>query len=328
MKRAVCSLLLSCALVFATPAWAVGPLEKNHPLVEAGTDAYEQERYEDALAAFEAAKQQQVGSAALDYNIGNALHKLGRHEEAIAAWQRAAAAGDPTLRQKAHYNTGNAFAAMGRNKEAISALRKALVLDPDDESARHNLEVLLRNLPPPPQGQDGGTDGDGGRDGGSDGGQSNPDGGSDGGSDGGADGGSSDGGSDDGGTDGGSPDGGPGDGGQGDGGQRDGGQGDGGSDGGQPSPGDAGTPDGGGQDGGEGEGEGRDGPDGGADGGEGEQEEREEEAELGGDAGVPPDLSQQDAEKVLDSMEQNEKNLQLWRFQQRKRPRQQNEKDW
>jgi hypothetical protein len=31
---------------------------------------------------------------------------------------------------------------------------------------------------------------------------------------------------------------------------------------------------------------------------------------------------------MLDAMRQNEKNLQLWRFQQRQRPRKPNEKDW
>jgi hypothetical protein len=38
-------------------------------------------------------------------------------------------------------------------------------------------------------------------------------------------------------------------------------------------------------------------------------------------------LSKEEAERMLDSMKQNEKNLQLWKFQQRK-PRKQNEKDW
>ena len=53
------------------------------------------------------------------------------------------------------------------------------------------------------------------------------------------------------------------------------------------------------------------------------------EGELGGmDAGTPQDLSEQDAAKLLDSMKRNEKNLQLWRFQQRKKPRNPDEKDW
>ncbi|MBM4378854.1 MAG: aerotolerance regulator BatC, partial [Deltaproteobacteria bacterium] len=45
------------------------------------------------------------------------------------------------------------------------------------------------------------------------------------------------------------------------------------------------------------------------------------------DGGVSTGMDRDRAEKLLDSMKQNEKNLQLWRFQQ-KRPRRANEKDW
>ena len=42
----------------------------------------------------------------------------------------------------------------------------------------------------------------------------------------------------------------------------------------------------------------------------------------------PEDIDRQEAERLLDAMKQNEKNLQLWRFQQKKKPRKPNEKDW
>ncbi len=38
-------------------------------------------------------------------------------------------------------------------------------------------------------------------------------------------------------------------------------------------------------------------------------------------------LNKQDAERLLDSIKRDEKNLQLWKFQQKK-PRRENEKDW
>lgn len=316
--RAAFIATLSAALAFAHPAWALGPLEKNHPTVEAGTQAYLEGRFEDALAAYQAAKKEKPDSAALDFDIGNALYKLGRYEEAREAWLRAANSPKRDLKEKDYYNLGNGFAALNQTKDAIASYRKALTLDPGDEQARHNLEVLLRKLPPKKQdGPDGGSDG--GTDGGHPDAGTKPDGGQDGGSDGGQDGGS---GQDGGTSDGGSPDGGTPDGGQ-DGGAGDGGS-DGGFDGGHPQKGDGGTADGGQQDGGEGDGEG--GADGGADGG---SDGGEAEGELGDlDAGTLEDLSRQDAQKLLDSMKRNEKNLQLWRFQQRKKPRNPDEKDW
>jgi hypothetical protein len=55
----------------------------------------------------------------------------------------------------------------------------------------------------------------------------------------------------------------------------------------------------------------------------------EERTEDEVDAGVSPeDIDRQEAERLLDAMKQNEKNLQLWRFQQKKKQRKPNEKDW
>lgn len=310
MSRGLGMRVLAWVLVvgLSAPAWAAGPLEVDHPLVAKGRAAYDAKDYEGALAAFEEAKKDRPQDPAVEYNRGVALAQLGRVAEAKAAFQRVTEATRPDLQEKAWYNLGNVHATTGERKEALQAYRRALKLDPNDELARHNYEVVLRNLPPPQQnGADGGTDG--GSDGGSDGGRT----------DGGADGGKpQDGGRPvDGGTDGGA-DGGP--------------QGDGGSDGGQ---------DGGG-DGGQGQGQGDGGSDGGADGGSGEGEpeqgdggsdggtgDTEEQTDSEVDAGVSPeDIDRQEAERLLDAMKQNEKNLQLWRFQQKKKQRKPNEKDW
>lgn len=319
-------------LAFPPSAWALGPLEKDHPQVEKGREAYAAGRFEEALQAFEAARKEKPDDVAVEFNRADALAKLGRIDEAKAAFQRVADAKNrPELQQKAQYNLGNLFATTGDRQEALKAYRRALKMNPSDAQARHNYEVVLRNLPPPdPSAADGGTDGgsDGGQgdggnpDAGADGGQKGDggapvDGGSDGGMDGGSDGGA------DGGADGGGGDGGQGDGGQGDGGQGDGGS-DAGSDGGQQGDqrGDAGADAGQGDGGEQGEGEPEEG-DGGTDAGS-EGEQRDEP-----DAGMSPEeIDRQEAERQLDRIKQNEKNLQLWRFQQKKKPRKPNEKDW
>jgi len=40
---------------------------------------------------------------------------------------------------------GDSLAHMGQNEEALNHLRRAVLLDPKDEHARHNLVVLLMN---------------------------------------------------------------------------------------------------------------------------------------------------------------------------------------
>ncbi len=305
IAKVAVSAIVALSLLSARPAYSLGPFEKNHDKVEEGRQAYEDGRFEDALKAFDAAKQELPTSSQVEFNRGNALYQLGRYDEAAAAYQKVLEGDRASLRQKDYYNLGNTLAQLQKDKEAINAYRKALLLDPKDREARHNLEVLLRKVPPPPQpSPDGGTDGgrgDGGQDGGA------GDGGRDGGRDGGSDAGSGDGGAD-GGGDGGSK-------GQG---GSDGGRGDGGSDGGQGQ----GKPEQ--QDGGQRPDRDR------ADGGEGSgQPDAGEEQPQGRDGGEAFEgrLSKDEAEKLLDSMKQNEKNLQLWRFQQKKK-RKPDEKDW
>jgi len=293
--------LLGPLLLCAWPAHALGPLERNPPNVSEGLRAYDEGRYEDALKDFEAAQKQLPNSAALEYDRGNTLYRLQRMDEAREAYQRAAEMTPGELGERDLYNLGNALAELGRTQEAISVYRRALLAEPNDEAARHNLEVLLRRLPPPKPGADGGT----------------PDAGQDAGR-----------------PDAGSPDGGRGDAGPGDGGTGDGGSGDGGSGG-----------DGGAGDGGSGKGKGS------ADAGKSQSQQQRagESGDTGQDAGGSPrdadagpewdtfrdagvgeagQLDRRDAERLLDAVRQSEKNLQLWRFQQKKPPRKPNEKDW
>jgi len=299
-----------CALLVLAPraALALGPFEKNHPRVEEGMQAYESGRFDDALTAFESARRELPDNAVVEFDRGNALFKLQRLDEAREAYHRVADLDRGELQEKDYYNLGNAMAELGQPKDAVAAYRKALLLDPRDDLARHNLEVVLRDLPrpkrpPPPTEPDAGQDAgvDGGRDAGHDGGDKGQ-----------------------------GPDGGDtlgrGQGGQ-DAGPADGG-----------AAGDAGSM---------GRGQG----DGGFDGGSGGDESKEPNQEQKDAGGGPPDepdqdegspdggidqqpmqqLNKKDVERLLDSMKQSEKNLQLWRFQQRKSSKSKRDhatKDW
>jgi glycosyltransferase involved in cell wall biosynthesis/predicted Zn-dependent protease len=74
------------------------------------------------------------GTLRLDH--GNCLYYLGRFEQAISEYRRAAAL-DPDL-SRAHYNLGNALYQAGQFGEALRSFDRALSLDPSLEAAQQN----------------------------------------------------------------------------------------------------------------------------------------------------------------------------------------------
>lgn len=151
-------------LVLATWLALAGwrPLESPDPAVEAGNRAYARGDYARALAHYGEAELD-VAPMRIEFDRGAALYKLGAAasgperdkllEQAEQAFRRAAETPDGVLRSAAYYNLGNTLVQRGREAEAASAYRRALRANPQNGDARHNLELVLRNLgraPKPP----------------------------------------------------------------------------------------------------------------------------------------------------------------------------------
>ena len=115
--------------------------------VERGNDAYEDGEYEAALSAYQEAAAEQPDAPELQYNIGNSLHRLGRYEEATVASTTAMnAAVEPELFARSAYAVGSHAFRRGDLEAARDALVSALLREPGDADAKHNLEVVLRAI--------------------------------------------------------------------------------------------------------------------------------------------------------------------------------------
>jgi Ca-activated chloride channel family protein len=141
MSAARIALVLSLALL-AFPA--VAPQEAGNRSYRRGDYSRAVERYREAIA-------RHGGSPRLQYNLGTALLRLGdpaAHERLLAALE----AQSPELRARAFYNLGNALAHGAERpgdeelRAAIDAYRRALLLDPERDEARWNLELTMRRL--------------------------------------------------------------------------------------------------------------------------------------------------------------------------------------
>ncbi len=144
-----------CFVLVLIPLGGWEPLWQNDADVDAGNRAYAEGRYDDALAAYQRARDNGVDSAGLAYDEGtatmakgdqaaDAAGRDGLYDEAWKQLGKATHAKDKSLAARAHYNRGNIRMKQKKLDDAIDEYKDALRADPKLESARSNLELALR----------------------------------------------------------------------------------------------------------------------------------------------------------------------------------------
>jgi len=101
-------------------------------------------RHEDAIAEYQKAIKLDPDDAYPHNGLGNVYRDLGRHEEAIAEFQQAIEL-DPSLAYL-HNNLGAVYRDLGRQEEAISAFQRAIELDPTYAYPHNGLGNVYRDL--------------------------------------------------------------------------------------------------------------------------------------------------------------------------------------
>lgn len=114
--------------------------------VNRGMAAYAEARYDAALEAFGAAHDAAPDDPRTAFDLGVTQLRAGDAQAAAGLLEDAAGrARDDTLRAQSLYNAGNAYAKLGQFDRAVEAYERSLAIDPSDEDAKANLE-LVRQL--------------------------------------------------------------------------------------------------------------------------------------------------------------------------------------
>lgn len=119
-------------------------------------EAYEKGDYVNAEAGYREALLVTPDDARLHFNLGNALTRQGKFDEAVTAFEQfKSMTSDARQRAAADYNIGNIHGAKEEWAKAAERYRESLRANPNDAQAQYNYELARRNVaqPPPPQQQ-------------------------------------------------------------------------------------------------------------------------------------------------------------------------------
>ncbi len=110
-----------------------------------GNKAYKENNFDAAEKEYRDALKGSEKNVVADYNLGNTLYRKDNPEEAVKAFDNAIQnTNDNTIKQQAFYNKGVVYQKAKKLPECIVAYKNALLLNPNDEDARQNLQRALK----------------------------------------------------------------------------------------------------------------------------------------------------------------------------------------
>lgn len=110
-----------------------------------GNKDYKANNFDAAENQYRAALKTSDTNVTASYNLGNTLYRKNNTEEAVKYYDNAIAkTQNNSVKQKSFYNKGVAYQKAKKLPECITAYKNALILNPNDEDARQNLQRALK----------------------------------------------------------------------------------------------------------------------------------------------------------------------------------------
>ncbi|MEC9049283.1 MAG: tetratricopeptide repeat protein [Candidatus Neomarinimicrobiota bacterium] len=111
-----------------------------------GKKAYEEGHYDEARVYYEHVLKNRKKDDGAQFGLGVTAYQQKDMETAARALNNAMNSDDKSLASKAMYNLGNMFRDQQKMEESFALYRKAIELDPTDEDAKVNYELLKHVL--------------------------------------------------------------------------------------------------------------------------------------------------------------------------------------
>ena len=110
--------------------------------INKGNKEYKNEEHEKALEHYRSAQMMDPNEPIVNFDMGNALYRTEKYEEADNEYIKASGAEDPNIAIRSLYNLGNSSYRQGNSDEAIEYYKKVLDMDPNEINAKYNIEYI------------------------------------------------------------------------------------------------------------------------------------------------------------------------------------------
>ncbi len=136
-------LLFLAITIIALPTFA----QSTRGLVNDGVDQYEKSNFTEAEVNFRKGIENEIESYESQFNLGDALYKQGKFEEALEQFKKTfPLANTENTKAELFHNIGNSLLKAQKLKESIGAYREALKHNPNDIETKYNLSYALKQM--------------------------------------------------------------------------------------------------------------------------------------------------------------------------------------
>ena len=121
--------------------------QQERSLTRDGNKYFDKQKYADAEATYKKALEKKINFPEAVFNLGDAMYKQGRYDEAAKQFEQAAKLLTDTLQKaQSFHNLGNCSLEKQEYEEAVKAYKQALKLNPRDKDTKYNLAYANAKL--------------------------------------------------------------------------------------------------------------------------------------------------------------------------------------
>ncbi len=124
---------------------SLGWIDPTADKIREGNQSYRNGKYDEAYGRYAEIQESAPGLPQVDFNMADALYKKGKFDEAARLFQKVAGSDNTELQAKSSYNIGNTMYKQGKMKESLEWYKKALDAIEETSSPLNNDLATLRN---------------------------------------------------------------------------------------------------------------------------------------------------------------------------------------